>query len=71
MEETERLGRRRLAPHACPQGLGCAATLLNLEGTVLLVCQTRRDLTVGVGAGEPQFVTISQTHGLCTPLPSS
>ena len=51
MEETERLGRRRLAPQACPQGLGCAATLLNLEGTVSLVCQTRWGLPVGIGAG--------------------
>ena len=50
MEETERLGRRRLAPHARPQGLGCAATLLNLGGTVSLVCQTRRGLAVGIGA---------------------
>ena len=29
---------------------------LNLGGTVLLVCQTRRGLVVGIGAGEPQFV---------------
>ena len=57
MERKKRLAHRRVAPHARPQGLGCAAAFVNLGGTVLLVCQTRRVLVVGIGAGEPLFVT--------------
>ena len=51
MEETKRLARRRVVPHARPKGLGGAATVLNLEGPGALVCQTRRGLAVGIGAG--------------------